>query len=159
MVGFTCYFDKHIEEVNRGKEFFSAWNWASFFLTSYWLAYRRCYKWLILISVAYSIATGILSTIGTFIGIGSIMPFLTMILYYVFFGVYGNSIYFKAIKEKIYNLKMKNLSDEEILKKTQPSFVPPIILLVIGCALTLLIVFLFVGVFAAIFAGLAGGTY
>ena len=68
-------------------------------------------------------------------------------------GLFGDSLYFYAIKEKIYKLKESGLDDATIIAKTKPSWTPVIIILAISMGLGILCAILAATLFAAIFAG------
>ena len=137
---------RNIDATNPQGGIFTAWNWASFLFTTYWLFYRRCYKYAILSWIGVYIFTGIASVICTLLEMPDMTYFISLITY-ICYGIFGNSLYINGIKEKIFNLQAKGLSDMEIIKKTKPSFIPPLILFLIPFVFAIMLFFF-------IFAGL-----
>ena len=96
----------YLRQVNtyRLNTKFTNWNWSSFFLTFYWLLYRKL----------YGIAFGYLAIdiITSFLGPASLI--LRIVL-----GFYGNNIYLKAAEKKIRGIRQlnNNISGEEYLMK------------------------------------------
>lgn len=140
------------QKINAtGKDFAVAWNWSAFFFNILWLAYRRCYKWAILSWLGLVVVSGILGAIsgGTLAGI---LP----LIYCVLFGMFGDSLYFYAIKEKIYKTKQKGLSDIDIINKTKPSWLPVIVVAVIEIVVCFVFATLITALFALIFSAFGG---
>lgn len=131
---------RNLEARNPQGGIFTSWNWAAFFFTTYWLIYRRCYKYAVLSWIAVFILSGIATTICTLLEMPDMTYFLSLITY-ICYGLFGNSLYLNGIKEKIFNLQTKGLSDMEIINKTKPSFVPPAILI----GISFFSAFLFIG--------------
>ena len=154
------HYQKSMQKIQTsGKTFAPAWNWSACFLTLYWLVYRRCYKWAAITYVGTIVASGILGFILGLIGLGFLAGFVPIAIM-VAFGLFGDSLYFYAIKEKIYKLKQAGKSDEEILSKTRPSWIPALILfgIIMGISLICVIGIVLFGVgLAALFSGF--GTY
>lgn len=136
---------------NSGKLFAPSWNWSAFLFTLYWLVYRRCYKWAAIIYGGLIVASGVLGAIS-----GGILSTLLPLAFWVCSGLFGDSLYFYAIKEKIYKLKQSGLTDIDIINKTKPSWTPVIIILAISIGLGILFAILMATLFAAIFAGFSG---
>lgn len=84
-----------------------SWNWWAFFLSSYWLLYRKMYLWGFITIVINFVSIG-----GVVIGETIIPPLVLSII----LALFGNSIYYNHAKEKIYKVKKKNLSKENELK-------------------------------------------
>ncbi len=89
------YYDQKFSMMNMsGKSI--AWNWASFFLSAYWMVYRKMYLntlYLVLISWAITFICFI-PVVGWFIG------GLMAIALWVCMGMYGNAIYKNHIEKK-----------------------------------------------------------
>lgn len=83
---------------------FTNWNWASFFLTFYWLLYRKLYG----IAFAYLA----IDIITAFLGPASLIMRIVL-------GFYGNNIYLKAAEKKIRSIRLleNNISREEYLMR------------------------------------------
>ena len=130
-----------------GKTFAPSWNWAAFFFNIYWLIYRRCYKWAAIAYGGMVVASGVLTGITGILGV--LMPIIIMVVS----GLFGDSLYFYGIKEKIYKMKQAGSSDSEILDKTRPSWKPVIIVAAIALGIGILTGILIALLGAAIFAG------
>jgi len=90
--------DKYIEKFTKfnvgGVDQFSAtWHWPAFFVTLFWMLYRKLYLWALLIFIL------------SFIPIAG---FILMIVY----GVTGNYLYYKHAKKKIMELKIQQPSSD-----------------------------------------------
>lgn len=135
--------------ASSGKTFAPAWNWAACLFNIYWLIYRRCYKWAAIVYGGMIVASGVLTGITGGI-LGLFMPLIILVVS----GLFGDSLYFHAIKEKIYKLKQAGTSDSEIIDKTKPSWKPVLIVagIVIGIGIIMGIIMAVLG--AAIFAGI-----
>lgn len=136
---------------NSGKLFAPAWNWSACLFTFGWMVYRRCYKWAAIAYVATIVLTGLLSAISG----GLLAPILPLAIW-ILMGLFGDSFYFYAIKEKIFKLKQNGLDDASIIAKTKPSWKPLIIVIAIVIGLGILCAILSATLFAALFAGMAG---
>ena len=81
-----------------------SWNWGAFLFTHNWLLYRKMYVEFVIALVACAIAV---STV------------LLLVPYWLFFGFYGNAMYYKSIQSKwnaIANeAKVKRIPPEETL--------------------------------------------
>ena len=140
------YFEKF--KNNHERSNFASWNWASFFLGTYWLLYRKLYKWFIGVFLI-KLFGGIL--IGTFSStLAAIFDLIIMVL----LGVYGNCIYVHDSKNKITSLKSffnKFGDSSEALKENGgTNIVAPLVLL----AVCLLFAIMFVLVFASVFSSM-----
>ncbi|MBD8048147.1 MAG: DUF2628 domain-containing protein [Clostridium argentinense] len=101
----SYYLDKWVNLKFTNK--YASWNWCAFFMSSYWLLYRKMYLW------------GFVTIVVNFVSIGGIVIGETIIpplVLSTLLGIFGNSIYYNHAKEKIYKVKEKNLSEEEKLK-------------------------------------------
>lgn len=141
------------EEVirNSGKLFAPSWNWSACLFTFAWLVYRRCYKWTAIGYIGTIILSGILSAIT-----GGLLAPIVPLAIWILMGLFGDSIYFYAIKEKVFKLKQNGLDDASIISKTKPSWLPVIVILAITIGISILFAILAATLFAAIFAGFAG---
>lgn len=114
---------------------FTNWNWASFFLTFYWLLYRKL----------YGIAFGYLAIdiLTSFLGPASLI--LRIVL-----GFYGNSIYLKIAEKKIRGIRQlnTNISREEYLMKIREQGGTNIIAPLAFILVSIIIIFIIIGVFA-----------
>lgn len=116
---------------------FTNWNWSSFFLTFYWLLYRKLY------GVAFGYFA--INIVGHFLGPVSLI--MRIIL-----GFYGNNIYLKAAEKKIRGIRRlnHNLSREEYLVKIREqggtNIIAPLAFLFVFFAI--IIIAIIVGIFA-----------
>lgn len=131
-----------------GKTFSPSWNWSAFLFGLYWLVYRRCYKWAAIIYGGLILVSGVLGAISA----GLLMPLLSL-AFWICIGLFGDSLYFYAIKEKIYKLKQKGLSDNQIIEKTKPSWIPVIVIFAISIGLGIIFTLILGSLFAAMFSG------
>lgn len=140
------------QKINAtGKDFGIAWNWSAFFFNLLWLVYRRCYKWAVLSWLGLIVVSGILGAIS-----GGALAGILPLVYCVLFGLFGDSLYFYAIREKIYKSKQKGLSDVDIINKTKPSWMPVIVVAVIEIVIGILFATLFAALFALILSVFGG---
>jgi hypothetical protein len=77
--------------INEPDKFAVSWNWAAFFFTYIWLAYRKMY-----------LGAGVAFMIGAAIGI--MLPVL-LPFWWMFFGIAGNFLYFRHARKHILELK------------------------------------------------------
>lgn len=101
----SYYLDKWVNLKLSNK--YVSWNWWAFFLSSYWLLYRKMYLWGFITIVINFVSIG-----GVVIGETIIPPLVLSII----LGLFGNSIYYNHAKEKIYKVKKKDLPKENELK-------------------------------------------
>lgn len=87
---------------------YRSWNPASFFLSAFWLGYRKMYGYFIIYLVILSME-GIVSRII----VGHDTNFVSIILSLIV-GLLGNHIYYFFAKRKIKKMKTKGMSDEEL---------------------------------------------
>ncbi|UCZ53652.1 DUF2628 domain-containing protein [Bacillus shivajii] len=96
---------------------FAGFNWAAFFLSPFWLAYRQMYGMVMLYFILYLIGIVLTSLILPMMNIEQI-PFVRLlfpIIISAFFGFKGNAFYAKRIRRMI--------TDEETIDKpTAPLF-------------------------------------
>lgn len=113
---------------------FTNWNWASFFLTFYWLLYRKL----------YGIAFG-------YLAIDILTSFLrpASLILRIVLGFYGNSIYLKIAEKKIRGIRQlnTNISREEYLMKIREQGGTNIIAPLAFILVSIIIIFI-IGVFA-----------
>lgn len=72
----------------------SGWNWAAFFLSFFWMGYRKMYKLSIIFIVTYTVIDLIL----TLTGIGTIGNYIGIVIS-ILFGSRGNAFYYAHVKE------------------------------------------------------------
>lgn len=141
------YFEKF--KANETKKNFASWNWASFFLGTYWLLYRKLYKWFIGVLLVKLFGTLLISTFSS--TLATIFDLAIMIL----LGVYGNCIYVYSSKKKISSLKSFftkfGNSTEAIKENGGTNLVAPLVLLAIGSIIAMIFVSIFASVFSSIF--------
>ena len=144
---------RKIDATNPNGGIFTSWNWSAFLFTTYWLVYRRCYKYAVLSVIGTFILSSVISTICIAIDMPDMASITNLIVYFLY-GLFGNSMYINGIKEKIFNLQAKGLSDIEIIEKTRPSWTPPLILFGISFAMSIGMIMHIFGIF--FLAGMAG---
>ncbi|MFB7140623.1 DUF2628 domain-containing protein [Gottfriedia sp. NPDC056225] len=83
-----------------------SWNWASFFLGVYWMAYRKMWGW-VSIYFAYYILSDLL-----FSQVSALDRFVNLIIS-VLLGMYGNAMYFAHAAKKIDAIKRTSISAQE----------------------------------------------
>ena len=90
------YIPKFQMMKSQGKS--SSWNWAAFWVTPYWMMYRKMYGY----AAAVLAADIIISLIGS--------TFLSLLTFggYITFGILGNSIYMKYLEGKANQAKAMN---------------------------------------------------
>ena len=90
------YIPKFQMMKSQGKS--SSWNWAAFWVTPYWMMYRKMYGY----AAAVLAADIIISLIGS--------TFLSLLAFggYITFGILGNSIYMKYLEGKANQAKAMN---------------------------------------------------
>ena len=90
------YIPKFQMMKSQGKS--SSWNWAAFWVTPYWMMYRKMYGY----AAAVLAADIIISLIGS--------TFLSLLAFggYITFGILGNSIYMKYLEGKANQTKAMN---------------------------------------------------
>ncbi|MFI3210202.1 MAG: zinc ribbon domain-containing protein [Peptostreptococcaceae bacterium] len=110
---------KHMNGLNKT----TSWNWASFFLGTYWLFYRKMYLY------------GVLSIIIP--AILSIIPIVNLIAIFacpIFLGLYGNTIYLHHMNKKIEEIMHvdDNIRDMVIRNTGGVNIIVPIIFVLIS---------------------------
>lgn len=130
----TNYYLKYIDKHKTNKRFLS-WNWPCFFLSNYWLLYRKLYvPAVILISLIF--ASSQLFRFKTQI-------FLLLILHAIL-GLFANSMYLNNCERKIKkirtDLSISNIQEymSKLHKKGGINWIVPLIFLII-CALGIMI--------------------
>lgn len=83
------YLRKFLELKNHNKKI--SWNWCAFFVTPYWLMYRKM----------YSYAIGVLGVLFFLALIGNTLTSLISLAGYILFGMFGNYIYMQYVEKKI----------------------------------------------------------
>lgn len=141
----SYYLDKWVNLKLSNK--YVSWNWWAFFLSSYWLLYRKMYLWGFITIVINFVSIG-----GVVIGETIIPPLVLSII----MGLFGNSIYYNHAKEKIYKVKKKNLSKENELKTIKKRGGINLALALIMFILTLLLFYASIVLFISIVSEIAG---
>ncbi|MEC0231261.1 DUF2628 domain-containing protein [Paenibacillus alba] len=72
----------------------SGWNWAAFFLTFFWMGYRKMHKLFIIFIATYTVIDLVLSLTG----IGAIGNYIGIVIA-IIFGSRGNAFYYAHVKE------------------------------------------------------------
>lgn len=120
------YYIPKFKEMQENQKNIS-WNWASFFLNSNWLFYRKMYGYGICLILAHLIVACI-PFIGWLFNIGL----------WVLCGLYGNNLYLKHVQKQLSDLE--NIKDDirhrVILSKGGTNLVLPIVL---SCLVPILI--------------------
>ncbi|HAG43216.1 MAG TPA: hypothetical protein DCL31_07435 [Clostridium sp.] len=110
-----------------------SWNWASFFLGSLWLLYRKMYVWGTLM-IAVSMA---ISWMG--------IPFGWLLLA-ILAGMFGNKLYLEETRKKIIEIKTitsdLNSQYQMIKSKGGTNLALPITIAVIGFLITIFLIIL-----------------
>ncbi len=89
-----------------------SWNWASFFIGVYWMAYRKMWKFVAIYLVYFVIVDTILrDQRGLSAGINFVVNLLL--------GMYGNSLYFSNASKKIDAIKAKGLTKYDEISSLQ----------------------------------------
>jgi hypothetical protein len=91
------------------------WNWASFFLTLYWLGYRKMYKH-IFVTIAIWFAVLLLYSYTNPAAIDSITFVLGLITMFVF-GMNGNNMYKKKAEKTIIHMSQLKLEESEEIRE------------------------------------------
>lgn len=94
------YFDKY---QSTGKK--SSWNWAAFFFTFQWMLYRKMYLFSFSFLILFVISTLSLIYLLTSNTLW-IISCLFILASYLFFGFFGNYIYYIHLKKKIKKLSL-----------------------------------------------------
>lgn len=137
-----------IANKNSDSEFFVSWNWASFFFSTIWLIYRRCYLGAIVSMVVISMLSTPLALIATIIDPTSfVVSTIFSWLPYLLFGLFGNSIYFYFIKSKIERLENVGFDEKYIAEKCSPSAIPVVVYFGILIALAILFILFMVTIY------------
>lgn len=147
------YYDS-VQKQHPEDGFFVCWNWAAAFLQIFWLIWRRSYLGALIMAILTYIATFIFSFV-----LGLIAPeaialnsFLSYFIPFALYGALGNSVYLKFISDKIIKKKQSGKTDQEILDKCTPSFVPVLIYFGIVFLSGILIGFIIGGLILSLFA-------
>ncbi|WP_291578882.1 zinc-ribbon domain-containing protein [Clostridium sp. UBA6640] len=116
-----------IDQTNKSV----SWNWASFFLGSLWLLYRKMYVWGALM-IAVSM---VISWMG--------MPFGWLLLG-ILVGMFGNKLYLEETRKKIIEIKATtsdlNGQHQMIKSKGGTNLALPIVIAVIGSLITIFLI-------------------
>ena len=88
--------------INEPNKFKVTWNWAAFFFTYIWLAYRKVYVWA---WVVFMIETAIVATAS-----------FSLLIFRIVLGIIGNYLYFRHTRRNIIELKAtQKFSDQQEL--------------------------------------------
>lgn len=120
---------KEMQEFEKS----TSWNWASFFLTSNWLFYRKMY--------GYGVGLILANIIFAFI------PFLGFILNIgtcVACGLYGNSLYLKHIQKQLGSVEglKEDIKHRVLLSKGGTNLALPVILTFLFIILIFILIFI-----------------
>jgi hypothetical protein len=123
----TNFYLKHVSKMESNHKFLS-WNWACFFLSHYWLLYRKLYApGAILVLLTFASSKLFTSSTHLFL----------MLIIRIILTLLANSIYLNNCGRKIRNIKMNisNFSTSQYINRLHAkggvSLVAPLILLVI----------------------------
>lgn len=89
------YYDQKFSMMNNSAKS-ASWNWASFFLGSYWMVYRKMYAYTALY-VLFVILNVFISCIPV---VGFILSFVLSLTLMICMGIFGNAIYKNHIEKK-----------------------------------------------------------
>lgn len=123
----TNYYLKYLQRFRANNKFLS-WNWSCFFLSNYWLLYRKLYT----PAVAFIIFNFVSTKLFRF----KVHIFLLIIVHF-FLGMFANSIYLNNSKHKIKNIKKtiftstKSEYMNELHSRGGVTLLAPLILLII----------------------------
>lgn len=111
----------------------TSWNWASFFLTSNWLFYRKMYGYGAGLIVA-NIIFACIPFIGWILNIGTCVAC----------GLYGNSLYLKHIQKQLDSIKdlREDVKHRSILTKGGTNLVLPLVITFVLPILAIILIFL-----------------
>lgn len=124
------YLSKKLDMERKGTN--RSWNWAAFFFTGNWLAFRKDLK----LGVLFNVITGVCSGLATISrGFGTIGLLLQLAIS-LYVGFYGNSFYFKSIEERQTEEAGKNFTEAktEYFHKHSGTSVPYVIIALIASA-------------------------
>lgn len=128
----TNYYIEKWSLINKTNKSVS-WNWASFFLGSLWLLYRKMYVWGVLMMVV--------SMAATLSGV----PFSWLILG-ILTGMFGNKLYLEETRKRIIEIKSitgdLNRQYEMMRSKGGTNLTLPIIIAVIVCLIRVFLIIL-----------------
>ena len=130
----TDYYISKFEEIKiTGNKI--SWNWSAFFLTGYWMLYRKMY----IETLIMTLATMLLGSIP-------VIGFLVPISVYIGLGMYGNTLYFNHVNKKMLEISRfdSSMKDSLIVKKGGTNLALPLILLIIFVLVLLLCILAFV---------------
>lgn len=98
--------DYFIEKWKKAKKpgVSPSWNWAAFFLTPFWLGYRKMYLHLVLYTLLVLI-TGLLFLESEYNVLAVIISF--------FYGFYGNTLYYRKANKAVDSVRHLNLDAEK----------------------------------------------
>ena len=113
------------------------WNWAAFFLSIYWMLYRKMY-----------LQAGGLFLLNFLVGCIPYIGWLLNIGIWIGVGMYSNSLYLDHIRKKLAEINMINSNDKEfmIMKKGGTNLVLPIAIAVGGFVIAFILIILFASV-------------
>ncbi|WP_088043368.1 DUF2628 domain-containing protein [Bacillus sp. EAC] len=114
-----------------------SWNWASFFLGIYWMAYRKMWKFVAIYLVYFVVVDTLLRDQK---GLSSSINFVVNLL----LGMYGNSHYFSYSSKKIDGIKAKGLAKDDELSSLQKAGGPSIVSFLISIFIVLAFAFIMV---------------
>lgn len=103
------YLAKWTKAGTSNKGNFMSWNWASFFGSFLWLAYRKMYLYSFIIAFAFIFISLVFPSANT---IFIVIPFLV--------GIFGNSLYYAFANKKIMKVKSSigdNDAQQNMIKK------------------------------------------
>ena len=107
------------------------WNWPAFFLTAFWLLYRRMYKYFWMFFAVLMVGGILQGLIETALG-GTTPPWGNVVINIVFgcfFGSFGNWLYYRHTNWKIGQVKAHHTSPEAIATAGGVSLFWPLLIL------------------------------
>ncbi|MBU9714928.1 DUF2628 domain-containing protein [Evansella tamaricis] len=85
-----------------------SWNWAAFFLTLFWLGYRKMYLPIIVIIVFWLIVDLIALSLGYY---SLTLDLITGAVVYITLALYGNALYYRHALKKIEKVNFHRIED------------------------------------------------
>ena len=156
VLGKNARYYKNIESRKETGLMFPSWNWPAFFFGHVWLIYRRCYLgafcgYLIHVAILFFLSFAIYEIDNSFI------EFLVGCAPGVFFGIYGNALYYIFMNKKLQKLNMLYPDKEQyVTQKCLPSSVPVWVYFGVLFVILLVVSIIF-GLMIALGAAMSGG--
>lgn len=139
--------DYYLEKWQDKEKLFQKLNIAAFFLSFFWLLYRKMYL-EVAIGILVLIAWGAFDiyVLGTILSVPvyNVYDRISSIVVGIMFGLGGNYLYLKSAQRKIKKLEMEDYSESELFEKVKKAGGTSILSVLIVCLATGLFVFLII---------------